>query len=96
MAVSAKMTSKGQITLPAELRKALKLKAGDRVDFRKNAEGNYELVAKPLRFEDLRGIIPYEGPPLSGDDIVKIVEKTRELRAAEIAASLRQDDEQES
>ena len=32
MTVSAKITSKGQITLPASLRKELGLKPGDRVE----------------------------------------------------------------
>jgi antitoxin PrlF len=57
MTVSAKITSKGQITLPASLRKELGLKPGDRVDFERNKDGRIELVAKTRRFEDLRGII---------------------------------------
>lgn len=89
MNVVAKVTSKGQITLPAELRKALGLKAGDTVKFRKNESGNYELVAKPLRFEDLRGIVPYDGPPLTDDDIVEIVRQARDARAAEIVAGMK-------
>jgi antitoxin PrlF len=89
MGVAAKVTSKGQITLPAELRKALGLKAGDTVNFRKNESGNYELVAKPLRFEDLRGTVPYDGPPLSDADIVAMVRQARDGRAAEIAGKMK-------
>jgi antitoxin PrlF len=85
MGVAAKMTSKGQITLPVELRKALGLKTGDTVSFRKNESGNYELVAKPLRFEDLRGIVPYDGPPLTDDDIVQMIARARAGRSAEVA-----------
>lgn len=89
MGAAAKLTSKGQITLPAELRKALGLKAGDAVNFRRNESGNYELVAKPLRFEDLRGIVPYAGPPLTNDDIVELVRKARDERADEIVRRMK-------
>ena len=89
MGVAARMTSKGQITLPVELRKALGLRTGDTVSFRKNENGNYELVAKPLTFEDLRGIVPYDGPPLTDDDIVEMVAQARSGRAAEIAGRMK-------
>jgi len=89
MNATAKITSKGQITLPAELRKALNLKPGDRVDFRKNEDGDYVVVAKTLRFEDLRGIIPYDGPALTDEDIVAIVDQARGARAAEIVGRMK-------
>lgn len=53
----AKVTSKGQITLPSEMRKELGIKAGDQVDFRKNDSGNFEIVAKTFSLADLRGLI---------------------------------------
>ena len=84
MNASAKVTSKGQITLPAELRKALHLKPGDRVEFRKTDSGNYELVAKTLRFKDLRGILKIDGPVPTAEEIVRIVAEAREGRAREI------------
>jgi antitoxin PrlF len=74
---SAKVTSKGQITLPAELRQQLGIKPGDRVDFERTKDGRIELVAKTHRFEDLRGILPYDGPPLTDEDIVEIVRQAR-------------------
>jgi AbrB family looped-hinge helix DNA binding protein len=89
MGLNAKVTSKGQITLPAELRKALGLKPGDTVNFRKTESGNYELVTKPLRFEDLRGIVPYDGPALTDEDIVDMVRQARDGRAAEIVGRMR-------
>ena len=52
---SAKITSKGQITLPADIRKELGLGAGDKVDFVKNAAGKFELKPRTGRFADLRG-----------------------------------------
>jgi antitoxin PrlF len=85
MGATAKVTSKGQITLPAELRKALNLRPGDRVDFRKNEDGNYELVAKPLRFEDLRGIVKLDGPIPTIDQVLNDIEEAKKIRAARIA-----------
>ncbi len=89
MNVSAKVTSKGQITLPGELRKALGIKPGDRVNFRKTDKGNYELVTKSKTMEDIKGIIPYDGPPLSTDDIVELVKRTRRGDGADYLDELR-------
>lgn len=53
----AKLTSKGQITIPRDVRKALGVRAGDRVVFEQADDG---LRVKPLRkvspFEKYRGI----------------------------------------
>jgi AbrB family looped-hinge helix DNA binding protein len=89
MKASAKITSKGQITLPAMLRRELGLKAGDRVDFVANAKGRYELVARKKTLADLRGIIPYDGPPLSDDDIVRMVHEARTDRGEILARRLK-------
>lgn len=89
MNISAKITSKGQITLPSELRKALGVKPGDRVNFRKTNKGNYELVANTKTMEDIKGIIPYDGPPLSTDDIVELVKRSRRGDGANYLDELR-------
>jgi AbrB family looped-hinge helix DNA binding protein len=54
---SAKLTTKGRVTIPASVRAELKLKAGDRVEFVKIAERRYEIVACNLSIMDLEGII---------------------------------------
>jgi antitoxin PrlF len=63
MNTQAKLTSKGQITLPKRVRDRLKLKPGDMVVF---VERNGETLVKPknLRAVDLAGIL---GPPPSGE-----------------------------
>ena len=81
---SAKITSKGQITLPSELRRELGVKPGDRVDFTRNKDGKVELVARTHRLEDLRGMLKYDGPPLSDEDIVEMVREARGTRAGRI------------
>lgn len=62
MGVRATVTSKGQITIPKEVRDRHKLKPGDIVEF---IERDGETIVKPrnLRAVDLIGIL---GPPPSG------------------------------
>lgn len=49
------LTSKGQITLPAEVRRALELSAGDKVDFVQAPGGGYLLVPVRTDVRSLRG-----------------------------------------
>lgn len=65
MGAPAKITSKGQITVPKVVRDRLKLKTGDSVEF---VEVDGEFVIKPrnLRAVDLAGIL---GPPPSGETL---------------------------
>jgi AbrB family looped-hinge helix DNA binding protein len=66
---AATMTSKGQITIPAAVRKRLRLHAGSKVDFVENQAG--ELVLKPRTGDIrlLRGIVKYDGPPVSIEEM---------------------------
>lgn len=56
MSYSAKITSKGQITLPAELRSALGLKEGDRVLFEQVGTDEYRIRSIGER-SSLKGIL---------------------------------------
>jgi antitoxin PrlF len=58
---TATLTSKGQITLPSELRRSLQLNSGDRIEFFHQADGTVAL--RPVR--DLKGIVPKPGKPVS-------------------------------
>jgi AbrB family looped-hinge helix DNA binding protein len=51
---TATVTSKGQITLPKEIRKALGLGAGDVVDF-VESDGGFRLVPMRKDIRDLKG-----------------------------------------
>jgi len=57
MGYNAKVTSKGQITLPAEMRKNMNLRTGDKVTFSKDASGRYYVEAKTGTLADLRDIV---------------------------------------
>jgi len=71
---TATMTSKGQITVPKEVRDDLKLVAGSRVMFVKLANGRYTIVPKTGSIKDLAGVLYNpDQPPVSieqmNDDI---------------------------
>jgi AbrB family looped-hinge helix DNA binding protein len=53
---SATLTSKGQITIPVEVRNELKVDAGDRVEFVQIAPGRYEFVAATSDVTVLKGM----------------------------------------
>jgi antitoxin PrlF len=54
---TATITSKGQITIPAEIRKKLRLKTGDKVDFYESAEGKIIFHPKTGSIMDMKGIL---------------------------------------
>ena len=53
----ATMTSKGQVTIPADIRKALGLGAGERVVFTRLDDGTTIMRAKTRSIMDLRGLL---------------------------------------
>lgn len=53
---SATLTSKGQITIPVEVRQALRVDTGDRVEFVEIAPGRYEFVAATRSVTELKGM----------------------------------------
>jgi antitoxin PrlF len=55
--VSAKLTSKGQITLPASLRAALGLDAGSRVEFVETGKGQFAIIAATEEVQSLKGML---------------------------------------
>lgn len=70
---SATLTSKGQITIPAEVRQALGVEAGDRVEFVELAPGRYECVAATQPVTALKGMLgkPRKAVPL--DDMNRAI-----------------------
>jgi antitoxin PrlF len=66
---TAALTSKGQITIPIEVREELGLKAGDRIEFVKNEEGKYFIQPKKGSIMNLRGIFKWTGKPVSIEEM---------------------------
>ena len=63
----ARLTTKGQITLPLRLRMGLNLKPGDQVTFVEDDNGDFRLLANRHRLADLRGIVKSDEPIRSRD-----------------------------
>jgi antitoxin PrlF len=77
---AAKVTSKGQVTVPKAVRDALGIKEGDEVVF--HVEGNRAILARTADFLSLAGsvTVPASKRNVAWDDIIR---KTRSTRAAE-------------
>jgi antitoxin PrlF len=75
MDASARLTSKGQLTIPKSVRSALALETGDTVHFR--VEEGHAVVAKIPNFLDLAGTVPVPADKrgTSWDEIRKVTHR---------------------
>jgi antitoxin PrlF len=62
---TATVTSKGQITIPAAVRRELGLAAGVQVEFVRDDDGQYRLVPKKGSLRDLKGSLPAPERPVT-------------------------------
>ena len=62
---TATITSKGQVTIPAVVRAALGVGAGDRVEFVQVEPGRFELVAATQSVTALKGLIRKPPSPVT-------------------------------
>jgi AbrB family looped-hinge helix DNA binding protein len=84
---TATMTSKGQITIPVKIRKALGLKPGVRIDFYEVEDGEYAFRPKTGSIMEMRGCVP------KPDHTITIEEMNQAIldHAAELDAATRSD-----
>lgn len=76
----AKITSKGQITLPIAIRRSLKLADGDKVAFIEK-DGQYILVnPTALAFENAQAAFEGEAERLGLKDVDNVVDIIKEIR----------------
>lgn len=66
---TATITSKGQMTVPKEVRDKLGLKAGDRVDVQVRDDGTAVIVPRTATLEDLMNCLPQAKRRLSIEQI---------------------------
>lgn len=66
---SATVTSKGQITIPARIRDAMHVSAGDRVEFVEVEPGRYEFIAATRPITALKGMFGPASKTVSIEDM---------------------------
>lgn len=70
---TATMTSKGQVTIPAIVRTALGVEAGDRVEFVQVEPGRFELVAATQSVTALKGLVRKPVSPVSITEMNQVI-----------------------
>jgi AbrB family looped-hinge helix DNA binding protein len=79
---SATVTSKGQVTIPKSIRQALKVGAGDRVDFVMEGEGRIVVRAGMTGVSDLKGFLHRPGRrPVSIGEMNAAIARQGRLRS---------------
>ncbi len=73
---SATITSKGQITIPKEVRERLGVEAGDRLEFVEEEKGVYKVVAATKDVRHLKGVVPKPNRPVSVEEMNRAVRKS--------------------
>lgn len=70
---TATLTSKGQITIPADVRRALNVQTGDRVEFVQVQPGRFELVAATRSVRELKGMLGKPTRTLSIEEMNRVI-----------------------
>lgn len=84
MELKAKITSKGQLTIPKEVRRALGVRKGDSLLFEvDDGEARVRVVREPVSFAEYVGIWREEGDVEGGMSVREVNDHVRELRGHE-------------
>ena len=70
---TATLTSKGQITIPVDVRRALNVQTGDRVEFVQVQPGRFELVAATRSVRELKGMFGKATRSVSIEDMNRTI-----------------------
>ena len=62
---TATITSKGQVTIPKDVRSRLGIGTGDRVEFVEIQDGVFQIVAATQDIQALKGIVPKPKRPVT-------------------------------
>ena len=71
---TAKITSKGQITMPQKIREHLKVEKGDRIEFLIGADGKVTILPVTSDARMLKGMVPKPQEPVSVEDMKRTIE----------------------
>jgi len=72
---TATLTSKGQTTVPKDIRDHLHLRPGDRIEFVIEPDGRVVLVSASFDAADLAGALPRPKRPVSLDEMEAAIRK---------------------
>jgi antitoxin PrlF len=70
---TATVTSKGQVTIPAAVRKALGLDTGSRIEFVETGKGQFAIVVASGSILDLKGVLRKPAKPVSLKDMERAI-----------------------
>lgn len=79
---TATLTSKGQITIPADVRRVLNVDAGDRVEFVQVEPGRFEVVAATRSVRDLKGVFGIPARTVTIDEMNRVIAEQGSRAAA--------------
>ena len=72
-AMASTISVKGQVTIPAEVRRLMHLRAGDSVSFVVVSDNRVEMIGSCNSIKRLRGIVPKPSRPVSVAQMQKAV-----------------------
>jgi antitoxin PrlF len=72
---TATLTTKGQITIPVDVRNDLKVEAGDRLEFIQIAPGRYEIVVVTRSIRELTGMFGKPAKRVSIDEMNEAISR---------------------
>lgn len=72
---TATITSKGQITIPKEIRALFDLQSGDKISFISTENGNVRFIPIKKNITSLKGIVPKPKKPVSIKDMHKTIKE---------------------
>ncbi|MEO7243038.1 MAG: AbrB/MazE/SpoVT family DNA-binding domain-containing protein [Variovorax sp.] len=70
---TATVSSKGQITIPIDVRHALQVDAGDRVEFVQVEPGRFELIAATQSVRSLKGMFGKPARTVSIEEMNRVI-----------------------
>jgi antitoxin PrlF len=86
---TATLTSKGQITIPAEVRRVLNVDTGDRVEFVQVEPGRFELIAATRSVRELKGLFGKAARTVSIDEMNRVIAEQGALAGSRVGARAR-------
>lgn len=79
-AIQASITERGQVTLPAAVRRQLGALPGGKILFQLEDDGSVTLTAPPFTFQTVRASVPPLSRPLTDEALAEALDEARTAR----------------